>query len=158
MCPPPDGENHPIPTPEAYTIAVEEDAKPDDMKALQSILREYNTAQAGDGNASPLRIFIRNGEGRITGGLSAWSYWGWLHVDTLALDESLRRSGYGSKLVNLAADEARKRGCCGIYLETYSFQALPFYEKLGFTVFGELDRFPGEHKLYFLKKILGSDE
>lgn len=157
MCPLPDEENAPIPT-VAYTISVEEEAKPDDMKALQSILHEYNTAQAGDGNAKPLRIFIRDGEGGIVGGLSGWSYWGWLHVDTLALGDSLRRSGYGSQLVSMAEEEARKRGCYGIYLETYSFQALPFYEKLGFTVFGELEKFPGEHRLYFLKKMLRNAE
>jgi GNAT superfamily N-acetyltransferase len=142
------------PARETYRIAVEEDASPETLKALQSLLREYNTAQAGDGNVKPLRIFIRDDAGQVLGGLSGWSFWGWLHIDTLTLHESLRRLGYGTRLMAMMEEEARRRGCCGIYLETYSFQALPFYQKLGFSLFGELDRFPGEHKLYFLRKTL----
>jgi ribosomal protein S18 acetylase RimI-like enzyme len=142
------------PAREVYPITVEEDASPETLKALQSLLREYNTAQAGDGNVKPLRIFIQDDEGQVLGGLSGWSCWGWLHIDTLTLHESLRRLGYGTRLMMMMEEEARKRECTGIYLETYSFQALPFYQKLGYTLFGELDQFPREHKLYFLKKIL----
>ena len=38
--------------------------------------------------------------------------------------------GYGTKLMCMAEDEARKRGCHAAHLGTYSFQALPFYQKL----------------------------
>lgn len=137
-----------------YVISIEEEADQDDLKALQSLLRDYNNAAGGESHAKALRIFVHNREGTLVGGLTGWSYWGWLHVDTLVLHESLRRSGHGSKLMAMAEAEARQRGCGGIYLETFSFQALPFYEKHGFSVFGEVERFSGEHKLYFLKKRL----
>jgi len=39
-----------------------------------------------------------------------------------------------------------------IYLETTSFQALPFYQGLGYELFGELPEITAGHKLYFLKK------
>ena len=40
----------------------------------------------------------------------------------------------------LAAEaEGRKRGCTAIWLDTFEFQARPFYEKIGFAVFGTLD-------------------
>ncbi len=35
-----------------------------------------------------------------------------------------------------------------------SFQALPFYQKLGYTVFGQLDDLPIGHQMYFLQKAL----
>jgi hypothetical protein len=35
-----------------------------------------------------------------------------------------------------------------------SFQAQPFYEKLGFSVFGTLDDLPVGHQRIFLKKNL----
>ena len=41
-----------------------------------------------------------------------------------------------------------------VYLETASFQALPFYEGLGYQVFGELPEISPGHKLFFLKKEL----
>jgi hypothetical protein len=54
----------------------------------------------------------------------------------------------------MAAAEAyaRERGCRGAYLETFSFQARPLYEKLGFKVFGEIKDFPPGHSHFFLKK------
>lgn len=37
-------------------------------------------------------------------------------------------------------------------VETTSFQAKPFYEKLGYKVYGVLDNFPEGHKSFFLHK------
>ena len=42
------------------------------------------------------------------------------------------------------------------YLETASFQALPFYEGLGYSIFGELPEISEGHTLYFLKKDLNA--
>lgn len=53
-----------------------------------------------------------------------------------------------------AEDEGRLRGCIGVYLDTFDFQARPFYEKLGFTVFGTLEDYPPGHRRFFLKKRL----
>jgi hypothetical protein len=50
--------------------------------------------------------------------------------------------------------EAKRRGCRFAELETFSFQALDFYKKNGYTVFGELDQVAGGHRWYFLKKSL----
>jgi hypothetical protein len=41
-------------------------------------------------------------------------------------------------------------------LETLSFQARGFYERYGYSVFGELDDFPPGHRKYFLKKNLSA--
>jgi len=35
-------------------------------------------------------------------------------------------------------------------LDTYSFQALEFYERLGYAVFGTLDNYPPGQKRIFL--------
>jgi hypothetical protein len=58
--------------------------------------------------------------------------------------------------VILAAGEAEasQRGCIGVYLDTYSFQAKPFYERLGYQVFGVLpDCPPGATKYYLGKRL-----
>jgi hypothetical protein len=49
---------------------------------------------------------------------------------------------------------ARSRGAVAATLETYSFQARPFYERLGYEVFGTLDGCPLGHVKFFLKKAL----
>ena len=41
--------------------------------------------------------------------------------------------------MNDAEREAIRRGCRGAWLDTYSFQARGFYERLGYTIFGTID-------------------
>ena len=90
----------------------------------------------------------------MIGGLLGGTYWGWLHVDILWLDDSLRRQGYGSKLLAKAEDEGRRRGCQNAHLDTMSFQALEFYEKNGYTVWGTLEGIPEGHDRIYLRKAL----
>jgi GNAT superfamily N-acetyltransferase len=104
-------------------------------------LQETDTASQG---------FAGNG----LGGLEGHTYFGWLFIENLAVDESVRKSGWGTKLLEAAHDEARRRGCHHAWLDTFSFQALPFYEKLGYTIFGTLDDFPSSHQRYFLQRAL----
>ncbi len=53
-----------------------------------------------------------------------------------------------------AENEALARGCHGAYLDTFSFQAPDFYQKLGYEIYGKLDDFPKGHCRYFLRKKL----
>jgi hypothetical protein len=50
--------------------------------------------------------------------------------------------------------QAAQGGCTQSYLDTYSFQAIEFYQKLGYEVVGKLENFPTPHTHYFLKKDL----
>jgi len=71
------------------------------------------------------------------------------------VDERLRGRGYGRELLAAAEQEAVRHGCRAAHLDTMSFQALPFYLKQGYTVFGELHDWPPGHARYFLQKSLG---
>ena len=48
--------------------------------------------------------------------------------------------------------EAQARGCFGAWVDTFSFQARPFYEKQGYTVFGTIADQPPGHARHFLFK------
>ena len=75
-------------------------------------------------------------------------------MDLLGLPPAFRRERLGSRLMTMAMDEARSRGCIGVHLDTFSFQARPFYEKLGFSLFGQLDGYPGGHTRFFMARRL----
>ena len=90
----------------------------------------------------------------MKGGCIGRTYWGWLEIEYLAVAPELRRLGYGAKLLAAIEAEAIKRGCHSAYLDTFSFQARPFYEKQGYHVFGTLENFPPGHERYFLTKKL----
>ena len=66
--------------------------------------------------------------------------------------EHLRGTGTGSQLMRQAEDIARQRQCTGVWLDTFAFQALTFYQKLGYTIFGELKDHPRGISQYWLKK------
>jgi ribosomal protein S18 acetylase RimI-like enzyme len=53
-----------------------------------------------------------------------------------------------------AEEIAANRGCLGIRLDTFSFQAPGFYEKLGYRIFGRLANHPkGHERIYYFKEL-----
>jgi GNAT superfamily N-acetyltransferase len=101
-----------------------------------------------------IQIFIRDKENRVVGGVIGQVFGGWLYVSLLWVEESLRNKGNGTKLLNMIENEAVKFGCKYAHLDTYSFEAKPFYEKHGYMLFATLDNYPEGHSKHFLKKTL----
>ena len=101
-----------------------------------------------------VQIFIRDGENRVVGGVIGHVFGGWLYVSLLWVEESLRNKGNGARLLKMIESEAVKLGCKYAHLDTYSFEARPFYEKHGYTLFATLDNYPEGHRKHFLKKTL----
>ncbi|MBX9749732.1 MAG: GNAT family N-acetyltransferase, partial [Roseococcus sp.] len=101
-----------------------------------------------------LAILLRDAERRTIGGALGNSHYGWVRIELLSLPEALRGQGWGSRLMQAVEDEARARRCLGVRLETLSFQARGFYEKLGYSVIGTLPDYPPGHTLYWLAKRL----
>lgn len=97
---------------------------------------------------------MRNREGVVVAGLIGKTFWNWLHIDYLWVEESLRDQQLGKELVALAESEAKNRGCVAAVVDTFEFQAKGFYEKLGYICFAELDGFAGEHKRFYFRKHL----
>ncbi len=137
-----------------YKVTLEEQPEPADIQKVNDGLRSYNLQFAPDDGYCPLTIFLRAPGGELIGGLLGQTYWGWFHVDVLWLDDATRRQGFGGQMLAMAEEEATRRGCRYAHLDTMSFQALPFYEKHGYTIFGVLDDLPQGHRRIFLKKDL----
>ncbi|MGO9607559.1 MAG: GNAT family N-acetyltransferase [Candidatus Binataceae bacterium] len=105
----------------------------------------------------PHNFFLRDSDGEIMGG-ALGNLWGtWMYLDYLWVDRSIRGKGHASRLVTMAEENAAAYGCTGAFLDTFSFQARPLYEKLGYEVFGEEKDHPKGHSLYLLKKRLVRD-
>jgi len=103
---------------------------------------------------SAANFFLKDEDGEILGG-ALGNTWGlWLYVSDVWVDPSLRGKGHATKLMTAIEQMAIQRGCLNSYLDTFSFQARPLYEKLGYKVFGTLENHPQGHSHYFLKKTL----
>ena len=122
--------------------------------AILAPLREYNASMVGPSRHQPLVVAIEDARQAVIGGL--WGYTGhdWLFTQLLVVPPALRGQGVGTELMQRAEAEARARGCTGAWLDTFEFQARGFYERLGYTCFGELADYPAGFARYFMRKSL----
>lgn len=139
------------------SIAVESCPDYRDANVVNQGLIDFNAAHAGGAAPHELLVTLRDAQGKVVGGLSGDAWVGWLQVHALWLADELRGRGMGRDLMLAAEREAVRRGCTQAFLETLSFQALGFYEKLGYTVFSRLDGFSPGGARYALRKALQPD-
>lgn len=125
-----------------------------DDEAVLAGLRAYNRRFA-ENDAVPLCVVARD-EGSVVGGLDARTYWNYLDIKYFWVHEDRRGQGLGATILRAAEAEAVRRGCAHAFLDTFEFQARGFYEKMGYTVFGQLDGFSGRHRRYFMRKDLAA--
>ncbi len=139
---------------EAYTIEVEEAPDKKDVTFVQQGLQQYNLHYADKDNYKGLALFLRDEANAVVRGLIGWTYWGYLNIQVLWVMEDHRNAGGGQALLNMAEQEAVRRGCKYAHLDTHDFQALSFYQKRGFAIVGELEELPPGHSRYLLRKVL----
>jgi GNAT superfamily N-acetyltransferase len=137
-----------------WTLAIEDMPSRDDVMEVYNAIVAYNTEQIGDHWTGRLNVFARDQHGKIVGGIYGFTDRGWLRIEVLVVKDGWRGQGLGMRLLAAAETEARARGCHDAWLDTFSFQALPFYEKHGYTVFGALENYPTRHARYFVRKSL----
>lgn len=129
-----------------------QDPSEEDIAAVQRGLASYNERYTGDAPQVRLGAFARDAAGRIVAGAHGTITWGWLHVERLWVDESLRGRGVGTEVLARIEREALARGVFRFRVDTASFQALDFYLKQGYEVFAQLEDSPPGYTDYFLSK------
>ena len=116
-------------------------------------LTAFNAPFVGPHGFKPLSLVVRREPGGVpVGGAFGWCYGAWYFLHYMFLPEDLRGGGLGARLIARIEAEARARGCIGAWVDTFSFQARPFYERQGYTVFGSIEDQPPGHARHFLFK------
>jgi GNAT superfamily N-acetyltransferase len=137
-------------------LTVSSVAEPEAQKIIGEGLNAYNDAIVGYADRMPLTVTVRDGDsGEVLGGISGRTSLGLMFIDTVYLPESLRGQDVGTRMLAMAEEEGRRRGCKNGVLYTISFQAPRFYERLGWRVFGEVPCDPPGTRRVFLTKALG---
>ena len=137
-----------------YSIQLTDTADDACRNAIASALVSYNAARTGRHDVRPLILRVDDDQGQVIGGLCGRTSFDWLFVELLIVPESLRGRGVGTELMRRAESEAIARGCRNAWLDTFEFQARGFYERLGYTCFGELPDYPPGFARYFMRKAL----
>jgi GNAT superfamily N-acetyltransferase len=99
-------------------------------------------------------VFLKDDEGKVFGGIQAFLGSESIYIDVLWVEESLRKHGYGTKLLHAAEQEAIKNGCIYSLVDTWGFQAEGFYLKQGYERIGEVKHYwLGHSKILMRKKF-----
>ncbi len=141
---------------EAAPVVTLTDAPADAALAvIQAGLRAYNDEKAGFRDFRPVAVLVSDpATGEVVGGLYGRSNLGVMFIDRFFLPERLRGQGLGSRVLALAEEEGRRRGCAVIALFTQHFQAPGFYLKQGYEVAAKLEAPPPGAVRFLMRKNL----
>ena len=88
------------------------------------------------------------------GGVSGTSFYGSLYVDSLWITTSLRHQGWGTTLMREAEKIGKERGAGFVTVNTMDWEALLFYQKLGYSIEFTRAGYDKNSKMFMLRKSL----
>ena len=150
------GDEKMVTRPETEHVFTVTDAADDrERGVIGDGLAGYNYDKVGYRDYRPLAVLASDPDtGEIVGGLTGRTSFGLLFVERFFLPETLRRNRLGSRIIALAEEEARRRGCTRAALFTLTFQAPGFYLKQGYEIAAQLDCSPpGATRMLMTKKL-----
>jgi len=133
-------------------ISFEPEPTPDENDWIRTQIGLWNIRVTGFEDYAPANFIIRDSEDRISGAILAYVWARWLHVDVLWLQNDIRRQGWGTRLLESAHQVGREKGAEAAWLDTFSWQARPFYERFGYEAVFEVQDFPPGHSRIFMRK------
>jgi diamine N-acetyltransferase len=145
---------------EGPAVTFVEETNDDAAMYVYDRLQRYNDTQSPPMRAAhlaadapqPLHLFLKDADGRVWGGVIGRTVWDWLEISYLWVDDRLRGQRFGTLLMERVEEAARRRGCNYVVVETFSWQARGFYERLGYRVISVLDDSPPGFADYRFRK------
>ena len=121
---------------------------------FQGFARQSIKSTGIDGlSEDPISFEIFNDE-EFVGAIVVQLFWSQLHIKYLYVEEKYRSQGIGRQLMDHVLEFGKKRGCQFAFLETMSFQAPEFYQKLGFIIEFSRPGYADNTTFHYLKKSL----
>ena len=134
-------------------IVVTDTPEPHDVEVIVQGLSAFNGEHVGASDRRRLAVLVKDAAGTTVGGISGSSSLGLLFIDLVYLPKALRGGGLGSRMLAMAEEEGRRRGCRSAVLYTLSFQAPDFYKRHGWRVMGEIECDRGASRIFMTKKL-----
>lgn len=144
------------------TFQVSTDSTEQEQNLILTWLREFNHSANGEfmkaldgGVEEPFFLVARNGNGTVVGGVAGTVILKWLKVYVTVVSPDCRGLGVGRELMRGAEAYGKGKGCAHVYVDTMSFQAPVFYEKLGYREVGRYEDWDshGHDKVYLQKDL-----
>lgn len=136
----------------SHRIEVHDDPPAEDTRLVDQGIGDHNDAAAPLHQVQPLASLARDAQGRVIGGAVGRSWGQCCELLQLWVAPEQRLQGLATALMQAFEARATERGCQVFYLETWSFQALGFYQGLGYEVHMAIEGFgPGLVKYSLVK-------
>jgi GNAT superfamily N-acetyltransferase len=139
-------------------LVIDTEPTPDQVQYLEDRIYEFNSGTTGITDGAWLAIFVRDENDRVVGGICGNTWGGCFEIRQFWVEERRRKQGLGTRLLEAAEHEARRRACRQILLMTFTFQAPAFYAKHGFEVIAAVDDHPRGHENLLMRKRLVVEE
>lgn len=98
---------------------------PEELAVITDALLAFNNADVGPSDRRPLAVLIRDTDGKVTGGLSGFTAWGWLFTQMLYIPDTLRGTGIERREPGGAAapgsTHSARRPCASICVRVMRF-------------------------------------
>jgi len=124
-----------------------------DVAALRDALHTYNVAATGYRDGRALSCFVRE-HGELIAGIDGFTWGGYARIEHLWVARAFRGQGLGTRLLQAAQAEARRRGCTTVVLDAHSFQAPDLYQSHGYREVGTTCGTPRGHSQTLFQKQL----
>lgn len=135
-----------------YQIIYTSNPNPEDISFLGKSITDYAIEKKGHKPLEYFGFFIRDAQNNIQAGCNGAILYGCLHVDQLYVTKFLRKQGYGTKLMQAAEKLAKEHGCTFSTVNTMDWEALEFYQKLGYSIEFARQGYAKDSTFYFLRK------
>jgi GNAT superfamily N-acetyltransferase len=103
-------------------------------------------------------VYAKDGLSQILGGLHGYivenDKGSWAGIEYAWVDEGRRHEGIGTQLFAEAEKVAKRKNCSYVQLYTWAYQAVGFYEKLGFECVGTIPFWIEDYDAVFFRKRL----
>ena len=131
-----------------------ENASAKDLEEVDAGISQYNLTEPEIQKVIQLSVFAREDPTEIRGGAVGRTWGQCCELQQLWIAEQARGQRIGTELMDRFENEAQRRGCTLVYLDTFTFQARPFYEKRGYQVVFETQGFTNGIVKYTMHKRL----
>lgn len=137
-----------------YYLERQEDSIPQDEQVLFDGICDDAAKKKGMERIKPFGVYIKDHNQSVLGGACGVTYYGCLYVDMLWVEESIRKQGFGKKIMEEAEKIGKERHCTFATLNTMDWEAWPFYQKLGYRIDFVREGYDKGSKMYMLRKEL----
>lgn len=141
-------------------VKLTDEAAPE-LKELDAALKLENQGPYGDPQRSAFGLVVRAATGatgpQLLGGAKGIVHWKWFYLTHLWVHASRRGQGLGAEILSRLTQEARSQKLVGIYVDTFSPDAVRFYQRGGFEVVGRIPKFTNGFDRTYLKLSLAGE-